>query len=213
MYRIYKENYPTLEKVRAFMAMEEGWHFGEGVPPTREIVKKALNIAESASLLLLTTDVFLGVSGEIQVSIYFKNHYLEFIVEPDEAITYVRELDDQEVEYEEGINIDEAIEKLNSFGEEIWQITSGRSTPSILIESKKDSSAWHSKIHQTVASLFSTVSAQKVTVMKSANTSEFSTKQFLATLQSSGSYNRKTSQEDVSSINTGVAPVMNAMGT
>lgn len=210
MYRIFQDDYPAFTKVREFLEMEEGWHFGEGVTPTRETAKIALNIAEKASLSLLSTDVFPGISGEIQLSVYHKNHYLEFIVEPNGAITYARESDDQEIEYEEGIRIENAIEKLNNLVEEIWPNTSEHYTPDILTKSEKDSSVWHSKIHQAVESQFSIVSAQKIQVMKSANTSEFSIPQFLATLQSSGSFAKKTFPEDVHSISAGVAQVISA---
>ncbi len=72
----------TDRKLRAFADLPNGWYYGEGVPFGGAV----LNMARTLSLGLAETDAFPGLNGEVVVSVYFGEHYLEFTIDPDESI-------------------------------------------------------------------------------------------------------------------------------
>ena len=140
------QEHPTLQKVKEFLEIGDGWHFGEGRPPTKEVAEIAKSFAEKAIMAVFDTDAFPGIDGEIMVTLYHKNHYLEFTIDVNEEITYVHEIDDTELEYIEGLSVQEAENKLNDFCESVWN-SSGWSTKSTMIPEKRGSIAWPLKIH------------------------------------------------------------------
>ena len=127
-----REN-PTKDKILSFLQLSPKWHFGEGVPPSQEIVNEALMIANQATLSTFNTDSFPGIDGEIMVTVYHKEHYLEFTVETDGSVTFFREKNNQELSYRENIPFNVAIEELDRFSEEIWKNISELFTQNILI--------------------------------------------------------------------------------
>lgn len=62
---------------------------------------------------------FVGDSGEIRLTVYHGDYYLEFTIEIDQTITYRRELGEQEQDYQEGLSLDEAIEIIKEFKQSI----------------------------------------------------------------------------------------------
>jgi len=89
--------FETAEKIARFIELPRGWHYGRGVPPSRDIARDALRILFRASLLgFKETDAFAGADGEIQVTAYHGPFYLEFTVDPDEGVRFVREDGDEE---------------------------------------------------------------------------------------------------------------------
>jgi len=136
----------SLRKINEFCNFSKGWHFNEGVPPTKKIARKAIILVEHAIMSMFDTDVFPGIDGEVMVTIYHKNHYLEFTIETDEQVTFVYQINNKDVAYEESISFDSALKKLNYFSESIWN-TSELSTASIMTQESKSSKAWPSEIH------------------------------------------------------------------
>lgn len=68
----------TLQKIRSFQELGQGWHYGEGQGPRKEVV----HLAEKVSQLLHVAffckiDAFPGVWGEIQVTAYLEEHFIE----------------------------------------------------------------------------------------------------------------------------------------
>jgi hypothetical protein len=141
----------TLKKIDNFLYLEKGWHYGKGVSPSKETIAIAKKIAEQALSYIFDTDAFPGIEGEIMVTVYHKEHYLEFTIESDGEITFVHEVNDEELVYKEGLKLQEAKIKLDDFCEKIWNI-SELSTESIMIPKRSDSKVWPLKILQMVES-------------------------------------------------------------
>ncbi len=121
----------TEKKIRSFGSLPKGWHCGEGGPVRHTTITKALRLLSIAGGLGYTeTDAFAGVSGEAMLTIYSGKTYLEFTVEPDESVTFIREEDGEEVEYKEGLTVEEAADELIEARTSSW-VTSGYFTPKI----------------------------------------------------------------------------------
>jgi hypothetical protein len=111
----------TARKIRHFRLVQSGWHYGEGVPPSPHVINVALEIlAHVAMTGFADTDAFLGVNGEVRVTIYSRSTYLEFTVEPNETISYVREDHDREIDYRPVISINDVFSILSETGRELW---------------------------------------------------------------------------------------------
>ncbi len=199
--KYYTPRGQATEKARSFLSLPDGWCFGEGGAPSEDIVDKAVSIIERAELSLLKTDVFPGQEGEIQVSAYFQDHYLEFIIESDHSVTFTHECNNVEISYQENMQFNNALKKLSDFGEEVWPTTSERSTRSNIMLSSEGSQVWPSEILPMVGSRFLTWIAQKSQAVMYVNTSKTTTDQQLGNLQSSGSYRPRNFQQAGVSIN------------
>jgi hypothetical protein len=112
-----------VKKVDSFSNLSNGWHYGQGVPPLTQVIDKAKKLNDLALRIgFKETNAFPGIDGEVQITAYFKNLYLEFTIPSDGLITYVYERDHQEIEYEQ-ITYDEAITKIKSFRGLIWALS------------------------------------------------------------------------------------------
>ncbi|MBC8180359.1 hypothetical protein H8E88_04465 [candidate division KSB1 bacterium] len=147
-----KPSHPTIKKILGFGKREHGWHFGEGVPPSKDIIGKALLIVKKAIKADLDTDAFPGVNGEIMVTIYHKNDYLEFTVEVDGKVTLVHERGEEEISYKEGLEISNALREMKNIGKYLWNISEAF-TKTITIRDLCDSKVWLSETHQAQAFL------------------------------------------------------------
>jgi hypothetical protein len=111
----------TEDKILGFKSLPSGWYFGEGVPPSEDTVRKAIELNRDMSRNGFNkTDAFPGSSGEICVTGYYGSIYLEFTLEFDGLITYALEQDDAEIEYKENLSFDDARSLILSFWGEIW---------------------------------------------------------------------------------------------
>jgi hypothetical protein len=105
----------TKNKILGFKKLPIGWHYGQGVSPLQSTIDKALQLHQKASDSgFRETDAFPGINGEIQVTLYQNQTYLEFTINDDQSITYVKEEGDQEVEYKENLSINDAISIIQS---------------------------------------------------------------------------------------------------
>jgi hypothetical protein len=106
----------TRRKIKGFMHFDEGWSYGYGEKFNLQVVEEALALhTELIRIGISKTDAFPGLSGEVMVTGYYHNHYLEFIVEPDLTITFTHEVGDDEVFYQEGLSTQQAITHLREF--------------------------------------------------------------------------------------------------
>jgi len=109
-----KSNDPLL-KIEEFKKFNEGRHFGEGVAPSKEVADIATRLVKQAIEFSLDTDVFPGIAGEIMVTVYHKDYYLEFTIENNKKITYVYEENDEEIDCIESLTIKDSLIKLQNF--------------------------------------------------------------------------------------------------
>ena len=114
----------TERKILGFKNLKAGWHYGEGVPFQVERLKKAVQLNQEAIRLgFFETDAFPGVSGEVRVTIYHGVYYLEFTIEATDMTTFVYEINDEEVSYEEGLTFDEAKARIRNFRKDICSLS------------------------------------------------------------------------------------------
>lgn len=130
------QQHPVLMKIRDFLQLKPGWHFGEGKPPDKDIVERASFLIERAIAPSFDVDAFPGIDGEIMVTVYHHDHYLEFTLETDNSITYVHEKDGKNVCYQEHLSFETALREFDNFCEQIWN-SSELSTVNTLIREEK----------------------------------------------------------------------------
>lgn len=162
---IYRAEFPTqseeyadtASKILSFENLKAGWNYGEGGPISKSVIDTALAIYWHLQVLdFEETDAFPGIDGEIMVTAYRGNHYIESIVEIDGSISLQYEEADTEIYSEAGLTLVEALEKLS----EISKLTLAGGTWSTYVsyientliptQSKTDLKAWLSKIPPTV---------------------------------------------------------------
>lgn len=136
---------PTIGKVYNFKNLKDGWHYGEGISFQNSTIDNAISLIKQAvKLAFYATDAFPGLDGEIMCTIYFRDHYLEFIIESDGSITFVREEGDEEVCYQEGLSLQDAKEKIKEFRNETWNIYESSIQNIIMTHENTDSRVLHS---------------------------------------------------------------------
>lgn len=114
---------PGLEsahKILRFMGLPAGWKYGAGVAPSAETVRLALTLNRAAALAGLETDAFLGLDGEIRVTVYHRRSYLQFTIEGNGLIEYVREEGNTELLRVVALNLENALLILRNFQIELW---------------------------------------------------------------------------------------------
>ncbi len=142
--------HPTLKKLYEFRNLNKGWHYDEGdsISFNAYIIAKVLlkKIIERG----YESDAFPGLSGEVRITIYKDEHYLEFTIFDDRSIIFAYEIKVKpntykRVEYLEGISLSDAIQKIDKIEGYKWQSILESSTIRIMTEDSEDFKAWHSK--------------------------------------------------------------------
>lgn len=135
---------PTEAKIEEFSYLPGGWHYGEGVAPTRKMVNQAVGWSKIIkSFGFPKTDAFPGVDGEIMVTGYLGQHYVELLIE-EGSVTLTYESAGKEVACFENVTPSKAFEELQRIAGGIWN-TSGYSIQNILTVNSPSSRAWRSK--------------------------------------------------------------------
>lgn len=109
----------TNEKLRSFTSLPVGWHFGDGVPPSKALISKLVDINNQIYRLGFSkTDAFPGRSGNIMLTIYQGEHLIDLTVEADlETATYLYEKSDEEIACHEDIELSTAIKMIEQVAE------------------------------------------------------------------------------------------------
>jgi hypothetical protein len=103
----------TALKISSFAKLGAGWHYGGGVTPdikTIGLAKRLLTVVQSYGVP--TTDAFPGTAGEIMVTGYTSDDYLELICAADGTVAIVRERNGIEDFDQTGMNENDAVKKL-----------------------------------------------------------------------------------------------------
>ena len=140
----------VFDKLKEIACLKNGWHYGEGVPPSKKSLKKANILIEQITMSMFDVDVFPGIDGEIMVTAYHKEHYWEFTIESDQTVTYVYQRQKIDMSYEEGLSFNDAIEILDAFCDNIWNISESY-TPSITTKKDKNLKVSPLKTHRRLA--------------------------------------------------------------
>ena len=112
------------QKILGFADLQRGWHFGEGVAPERESIETALVL--NRALLrsdFPVTNAFPGISGEIQVKGRRGSLFVELTIEPGSGITFVQELESEEVTYREGLTLLDTLEQISRLRGGLWALS------------------------------------------------------------------------------------------
>ncbi len=119
---------PTPLKLQSFRNLPVGWHYGQGVPLSEEVVDKAEQIYEQLMFLGFTrTNAFAGVDGDAQIAAYHREHHLSITIEPNMSFSLEHEVSGKEVLNHENLKLAELKSKLRGIAKAIWS-TSGSST-------------------------------------------------------------------------------------
>ena len=74
----------THSKLSEFERLQPGWHYGQGIPPSAASMEQALNILEVyLGSGIKETDAFCGQYGEVMVTAYHGDDYIECDIEAD----------------------------------------------------------------------------------------------------------------------------------
>lgn len=140
----------TERKILGFRELGDGWHYGEGVLPKNSVLDDAISLnQEAVRLAFFETDVFPGINGEVMLTVYYCNHYLEFTIEPDGSVTFYREKDNEEVCYQEGLSFQEAKAKIGEFRKETWKEYEFSTESAIMTGESTDLSVSHLRTQET----------------------------------------------------------------
>ena len=111
----------TKRKIEGFKGLQAGWCYGDGVKFNTPVIERTLDFNYLvASQGFTETDAFPGIGGDIRLTVYLGEHYLEFTFNPDGSVDYARELGDEEVESSDGLTHNDAEEILSRFKDEAW---------------------------------------------------------------------------------------------
>jgi hypothetical protein len=122
----------TINKVNSFGELSNGWHFGEGVSPSKQIRELAIKFLRVAEIMGINrTNAFPGVDGQIQVTFYHEDSMLEVTLEPDGSFTLAEDEGSTQSLFEEGASRSKAYARLREFSDKIWD-SSESSTVNIM---------------------------------------------------------------------------------
>ncbi len=140
--------------------MDEGWHFGEGIPISISIIKKAIEIdKEIFNYGFLKTEAFPGTNGEIMVTIHYFDDYFEFIIENDETVTFLHEFKNKTLYSEENMSFINALHKISMLREHVWILSELLAENNTFLHNITESQAWHSTSDVTAVFPYWTVDA------------------------------------------------------
>ena len=124
----------TIQKVREFVALSEGWHFGEGVPPSEARIDQAAAFLEYASLSSIErANAFPGIQGQVEVTFYSADRMLEITIEPDSSITIAEDRNREQISFEENLSTSDVYRRLEELGQSVWD-SSGHYIANILTQ-------------------------------------------------------------------------------
>lgn len=141
----------TQDKIMSFLELQEGWHYGDGAPPSLKVVDYALKIVNQADFNDIKTNAFPGVYGEILVTLYHGDVCYEFTIENNLSIDFVEEKNGEDVRDAEGLKLAQALTIINDLGEGGWANTSEASKKTITTRTENDLQALLSAFQATAA--------------------------------------------------------------
>jgi len=95
----------TEQKILNFADMRDGWNYGEGEPiDAAAILEACLLHSKLLTCGFYETDAFPGLSGEVQVTAYWKDDYFEFTREKEGEWSFIHERLDEIIEETYSLN-------------------------------------------------------------------------------------------------------------
>ncbi len=100
----------TEQKITSFGKLPAGWNYGQGSPATSDrVITAILYNRLYRAYGFSKTDAFPGNDGEIMITAYEGDHYVEITFEIDNTCRFVYEYQRNEEVYKEGLSRAEAV--------------------------------------------------------------------------------------------------------
>ncbi len=167
----------TARKLAAFKNLPQGWNYGRGRPIRDDVYVHAESLLSYINELgISNTDAFPGSDGDVCITAYRFDHYLEVTVEVDLSISVSHEIEDNEDSFVENLSLAEAKKALREAIEKIWGL-SDLFTHGTMIEPRTDSIIWRLRNPLTAPGLLSLApnvlkTAEEVFVTTSENSTQ-----------------------------------------
>ncbi|MEB2786960.1 hypothetical protein [Algoriphagus persicinus] len=113
-----------IQKIHSFQELKQGWHFGEGHEPKKETIEMAEKIVQLLHVeFFCKVDAFPGIWGEIQITAYPEDFFMEINILENGAMELVVEDKDQlELMAFEGLSLETLKGKISFFKQQIlWK--------------------------------------------------------------------------------------------
>jgi hypothetical protein len=83
---------PIEYKIYSFAELKEGWNFGEGMAPNKSVIDRAISIYRIGKRLCLDAQVFPVANGDIEISLYMRDHFMDILVRNDGKMEFSYEI-------------------------------------------------------------------------------------------------------------------------
>jgi len=94
-----------IDKLNDLKEIKPGWHHGEGKSLNNNVYSLGNYLIERIKMIGFTElDCFLGLNGELMITIYKDEHYIELTINENLYIDFVYQINDKDVIYEEEMN-------------------------------------------------------------------------------------------------------------
>lgn len=141
----------TVRKLLLFSQLEKGWNYGRGIPASSGTISIALQWVHFLTEVGFTsTNAFPGENGEISVTAYHKNIYLECIFDLNGETSFYYERGDENILSMENARLAEVRSEVIKIVGEIWN-TLDLSIPSIMMSWPKNLTVQHLGYHRRMA--------------------------------------------------------------
>lgn len=126
----------TINKVKSFVRLPLGWHFGEGEPISDEMCSRGLALLAVAEIGdIKRANAFPGIDGELQITFHYFDYNIAFTLELDDTVTVVEDKNGHLISDEEGISDETAKAKVWEWAQKNQNIS--ESYTSVTIGTKK----------------------------------------------------------------------------
>jgi hypothetical protein len=143
----------TLKKIETFSDLPAGWHYGKGRAASVSTVSRAKDIfTQYVQVGFLTTDAFPGKDGEIMITGYKDNFYVECTVENNGRYSVIGEKDKALIVESTYANEGQAIDAITQVALRAWN-TFVSYTLNISTQGEMNSKASHLKTLQMTGQL------------------------------------------------------------
>jgi hypothetical protein len=131
-------------KLKIFSALARGWHYGEGDRIADATLDLASQIRKECLFFGFTNmDAFPGAAGEVMLTVYLPQRYIEIIITAALNISLLYERNDEEVTYAEGLTPPEARAGLKKVAGELWSTFATSTLNSTMIRREGNSKVLH----------------------------------------------------------------------
>lgn len=83
---------PIEKKIRSFANLQEGWDYGHGTAPRQVVIDKAIEVYQIGKGLGLDAQAFPVVNGDIELSLYMRDHFMDILIRDDGRMEFSYEI-------------------------------------------------------------------------------------------------------------------------